>query len=201
MDNTDRIVTKKPVVVFKREKVSKKIKSGKPIGSIITSQLLPFDSTMRLQLRRRGYNTNALPLKSVIPLYYNEFVAGDKLTPISHFEFINNPAFKVLSSDNLNGELTDIHKDYFSQISDVVYNIIQQFKLSRDKKNAAIANGMNYMEVLSDEEVVQAKSADKVTNDLQQKLLGATSMTVDDMKNIFIIVIGLWLAYELIKAL
>lgn len=205
MDNSDKIITHKTNTVYKRQKAyshsGKYSTLEKPVGTIITSQLLPFAHTMRLQLRRRGYNTTGVPLKSVIPLYYNEFVAGGKLVPISHFEFINNPAFKVRPSDNLNGELTDIHKDFFAQISDVVYNIIQQFKLSRDKKRSATLNGMNYMEVLTDEEIVQAKAADKVTKDLQQKLLGNVGITVSDMKGILVIAITLWILYLFIDSL
>jgi hypothetical protein len=205
MDNTDKIATSKSMVVNRRQKSSQYqtsyISPEKPIGSIITSQLLPFANTMRLQLRRRGYNTDSLSLKDVIPLYYNEFVVEDKLQPVSHFEFINNPAFKVRPSDNLNGELTDVHKDFFGDISDVVYNIIQKFKLSRDKKRSASLNGMDYMEVLTIDEVVQAKATEKVTKDLQQKLLGNVGITVNDMKGIMLIAIALWVAYLFIDSL
>lgn len=198
MDNTEQIRFKEPIKYFTKENPRVREFKEKPIGKIISSQLLPFRNTMKLQLRRHGYDTTYMSFESVIPLYYNEFVAGEKLTPIDRNDFINNPTFKIRPSDNLNGEISGIHKDYFNQINDVVYNIIQTFKISRDKKHAA---GVNYMEVLTNDELIQAKTADKVQQELQLKLLGATSITVDDIKSILLMFLGFYLAYLLIDAL
>ena len=164
-----------------------------PVGKIIISPLLPFKRTMELQLKRRGYNTSNLSFKNIIPLYYNEFVTGSKLKEINRFEFSDNPVFRVKPSDNLNGQLSSVHVDYFQNVRDIVFNIIDKFKTSHDKKNYFEQQGVNYAEALTDDEIVQAKATDKILRELQLKEFGSNVVTVDNMKTILLIVIGIFL--------
>ena len=98
MELTDSVKINDLPVVAKR-KVNRS-DSEKTFGGSVTSELLPFRSTMNYQLSKRGYNTRNLSFKELIPLYFNEFVSNKEnknssYQPINCYEFRNNTSFKI----------------------------------------------------------------------------------------------------------
>ena len=103
-------------------KVKAKVRGEHSIGNVLTSPLIPFRRSMIVQLNRRGFNTSSLDWKTLVSLYYNEFVSNKENTknpyvPISSYEFKNNPAFRLRPSDSFNGEIIDYrNSEYFEDI-------------------------------------------------------------------------------------
>ena len=160
----------------------------KSVGTEITSELLPFKKTMIKQLNRRGYNTLGTPFKYIIPLYYNEILAETKdFGPINSFEFTNNPAFKLKDSDNYNGSLTTPESiNHFVALGQVVDDIINVFRTSKIKKENAIYNGDNPKQVLTDDELLEANTAQKIEKDLERKFMDSVSVKSGELKNFII---------------
>jgi len=191
----------------KPKKVKRVIARGKgehTVGAVITSQLLPFNKVMRKQLNNRGYDTRRVDFKNLIPLYYNEFVSNKEnknspLVPINSYEFRNNPSFKIKPSDDLNGDLISIHADHFSGVNDIVDSIINVFKSSKDKFNSAQDIGENPNQILTDEEITQAKAAKKVERLLEDKMMGEITLKTSDFITFLKWIIGFWLIWQLIK--
>ena len=197
-------VTTKPKRQVKKRVVIARGTGEHTIGAVITSQLLPFRSVMIKQLNRRGFNTRTLDFKTLIPLYYNEFVSNNenkssKFIPINAYEFRINPAFRIHPSDNFNGELSSIHADYFGQVSDITDTIINLFRISKLKKRSALLSGINPKQVLTDEELVQAKAAEIVEKKLEDKMLNNTPVRYAELKKIFYIGLSIWLLWYLLK--
>lgn len=193
---------------LKRQKRKKIIvakgKGEHTIGAVITSQLLPFNKIMRHQLNRNGYDTRKVNLKSLIPLYYNEFVSNKEnknnhFVPINSFEFRNNSLFKIHPSSNLNGEISSIHNNDWVDVNTVVNNIIGVFKVAKLKKRQAILNGMNPKEVLSTEELVQANAAEKIEKNLENKMLNEATVKTGQLKKYLLWGVGIFLIWYLLK--
>jgi len=199
MDNTDivSIASTTPGFIGNKQKsITSKYKS---IGSELTSELLPFKGVMLKQLKRRGYNTMQLPFKTVVALYFNEFVSNkndskNHYEPINCFEFTNNPIFKFSVNDKVNGDILNYkNRDYFVQVANVTDRIIDTFRNSKLKKQAAQLQGVNHLEALTDEENQQANAALKVEKDLETKLFYNKPITIKHL--FFTVVIIYFLMY------
>ena len=179
---------------LKPEKVNKVIVARgtgeHTIGNVMTSPLIPFRKSMILQLNRRGFNTDNLDFKTLVALYYNEFVSNKEnekspFVPISQYEFRNNPAFRLKPSDNFNGDLTYFkNSGYFEQVNDVVDRIINVFVSAKNKKAALTGAGYDHYQALTDEEELQARTAERVESHLESSALEAAPMTAGNFKNI-----------------
>ena len=188
MELTDSVKINDLPVVAKR-KVNRS-DSEKTFGGSVTSELLPFRSTMNYQLSKRGYNTRNLSFKELIPLYFNEFVSNKEnknssYQPINCYEFRNNTSFKIRPSDSFNGDINTFrNKNHFSQVNDVVDGIIRHFKTSQLKKRYAFENGLNPKHIMSDEELIQAQATDRITSHLENQILFDRPLKQGEIVNI-----------------
>jgi hypothetical protein len=164
------------------------------VGSELLETLLPFKPVMKKQLLRKGYNVKFLPFKTIVALYYNEFISAEgnpnsQYQPINLFDFENNPLFRFSVNDNLNGEITSFrNRTYIDQISETVHNIIETFKTARAKKNYLVLAGTNNFELaMNHVEVEQANATEKIEKDLQNKLTDNKPVTIKSFTNIIII--------------
>ncbi len=173
----------------------------KSVGSELTSELLPFKGCMLRQLQKRGYNIKNMPFKTVVPLYFNEFVTSDDtFQPIDIRQFENNPIFKFSKHDNLNGDVMSYkNRDYFLQVSGIVDNIIEKFKTSLIKKRIARSERVNHFDVMSSDEVEQANTAAKVERDLKNKFENSQPLTIKAFKTIVITALIFWLLLYLFE--
>lgn len=178
---------------------------NKTIGAVFASELFPFRKVMVLGLKKRGYNTDKLNFKTVIGMYHNEFCSNlyDKsnpYVPINVFEFCNNPAFKLKQNDSFNGNMDDIRNiELFDRVSGIVDRIVDIMRTAKLKKDVAVSSGVNPKTVLTDEEMLQAKAAEKVEKDLEAKALGTKPVNADMLKNILIIGLVMYLIIQLMK--
>ena len=174
MDLREENIRHKPVRLTVQRKPAKS-KINHTIGQEITAQLLPLKSSMRSQLAKRGFNVSHLETRSLIPLYYNEFISNkynkeSPFVPLNTYEFVNHMAFKVRPSDNLEGDVLDFKNlEQFNHLSSVVDNIVETFKLSAAKKRFAKLNGVNPRNVLTVEELDQANAVERVKKELKEK--------------------------------
>jgi hypothetical protein len=196
MDNTDikSIALTAPTIGKKQGSQTVKGKIKHTVGSEMTSELLPFRSVMKRQLQHRGYNTKVMPFNMVVPLYYNEFVSkqvnkNSYFEAVDCYDFYNNPVFKFSLHDNLNGEVASWkNRDYFLQVSDVTNRIIDTFRASKEKKHSLILSGSSNFDVdMTNDELVQAKVAERVEANLKDKLSGSQPVTMKTFKTILII--------------
>jgi hypothetical protein len=186
----------------KKKRVLARGKGEKTVGKVIVSQLEPFRSHMEKSLRRRGYNVFGVPFKEMIPLYYNEFVSHPEspFTPISNYEFRNNPVWNIRPSSNLNGDINDHrNRDYFVQVGSIVDNIISVFSDAKAKKQAAINQGVPVREALTSEEIGQAKAAEKVERKLENQIFDNQPVKWKTIKKLFILGIVIFGIYHLLK--
>lgn len=185
--------------------VTRSLKNDRTIGAVFASQLFPFRKVMVLGLKKRGFNTDKLNFKTVIGLYHNEFCSNmydrtNPYTPINVFEFCNNPAFKLKQNDSFNGDMDDIRNiELFDRVNGIVDRVVDIFRSSKLKKEAAVSSGVNPKSVLTDEELIQAKAAEKVEKDLEAKALGAKPVNVDTIKNLILIGLVMFLIIQIFK--
>jgi hypothetical protein len=173
----------------------------KSIGSLIISDLLPFKQIMKKQLKRRGFYVDGMDFKTLVSLYYNEFASNqynkqNNLIPINQFDFINNVAFKIKPSDKINGNINHRNINNFESINDVVNGIIGIFKRSKEKM---ISSGSNFDTELTDEEIQQAKAANKIEKNLENKIIDNQSIKIKDVKSILFIGLVLYVLYTIFK--
>jgi hypothetical protein len=196
MDNTDI-----SVIAPKSEKMVKgglSMQPEKSVGTLIISDLLPFKQIMKKQLKARGFFVDNMNFKNLVALYYNEFASNqyDKkntLVPINHYEFINNIAFKIKPSDRINGQIDHRNISNFESINDVVNGIIGIFKRSKEKY---LAYGNNFADDMTVEEIQQAKAANKIEQNLENKIIDNQTIKIRHLKSLFtLIIIGLVIYY------
>ena len=172
------------------------------IGTVLISPLLPFKKSMITQLQRRGFNTDRMDFKSIVPLYYNEFVSNkenkrSQLVPINSYEFRNNVAFRLRPSDSF--EVDHNNRKNFTDIEDVVKNIIGQFKIAKMKKKKAISDSFEPSSYLADEELIQANHAEAVETELEYKALNTKKLTWGDLKGLLITAFVVWLIFYIFE--
>jgi len=172
------------------------------IGTILISPLLPFRKVMVKQLRQRGFNTDQMNFKSLVALYYNEFVSNKEnkkssFEPINCYDFRNNVAFKLRPSDSF--EVDEKNRGNFTSIEDVTNNIIGQFKLAKSKKKVAMFDSYEPSSVLADEELFMANHAEQVETGLEYKALNTKVFRWGDLKGILLTVFIVWLLFYLIE--
>jgi hypothetical protein len=171
----------------------------------MTAQLLPFKSTMKKQLKRRGYNVDFMPFKLLVPLYYNELVSNknnsnNNFVPVNCFEFAENPAFKIKNSDNINGEvLSHRSVQLFNNVASVTDEIINVFRKAKIKKQLLGMGNFDVNQQMTADELMQAKTAIKVEKDLENELLGNKPITIKNLKTIFIIGSVIYLLWYMSK--
>jgi hypothetical protein len=175
------------------------------MGEIITDQLRPFSFVMRKQLARKGYNVKGVPFRNVVPLYYNELVSNKNIEknsydPINAYDFANHTAFYIKPRDTVNGDLKDMRVlGYFDELQKVVDNTIDTFRVSRAKYNVSHFEGLDPYNVMTPDEVTQAKAAIKVQKDLEYKAIMNEPIRMATLKNILKVVIVVLILYYLLK--
>lgn len=174
-------------------------------GSQMTLELLPFNNVMAFQLKRRGFNTKNLSRTELIALYYNEFVSNKDnnasvYKPINSYDFRNNASFKIRPSDSFNGDLeSHVNRTHFAEVSSVVDRIVKHFKTSQLKKRYAFEQGLNLHEALTNDEIIQARETDKISNSLESQILLGEPVNQGQLINILFwgfIALFLWYALE-----
>ena len=175
------------------------------MGAVITSKLTPFAPAMRKELARRGFSTGGLDFKNLMALYYNEIVSdknisSNGLKPINAYEFTNNFVFRVTPSDNLNGDLTDIHNQLaFENVNTVTSDIINSFRIAMAKKRAAVSQGLNPSHVLTDTELLQARAGERVQNSLEQEVTDNKPVTFGQLRGLIIWILVIVLIFQFVK--
>jgi hypothetical protein len=204
MYNTESIAATEPLR-RRSAVINNNTHSEKSVGYEMTAQLFPFKATMKKQLRRRGLNVDFIPFKLLVPLYYNELVSNknnssNNLVPINCFEFANNPAFKVSLNDEINGDLLS-HRNvqYFNQVASITDEIINNFKKSKLKKESLGLGSFDVSKAMTDDELMQAKTAIKVEKNLESALIGNKPITIKTIKNLFVIGIIIYLLWYMSK--
>jgi hypothetical protein len=174
-------------------------------GSQMTLELLPFNNVMSFQLKRRGFNTKNLSRTELIALYYNEFVSNkdNNASPykvINSYDFRNNASFKLRPSDSFNGNLESyVNRTHFAEVSGVVDRIVKHFKTSQLKKRYAFEQGLNLREALTNDELVQARATDKISNSLESQILLGEPVNQGQLINILFwgfLILALWYILE-----
>ena len=196
MDNTDiqkRIATPQKY----RPKVVMADGRGKLIGCVITAKLLPLRHAMLIGLHRLGYNTKDLKFKTIIILYYNEFV-NNKTYSVRQFN--NNLAFKIRENDDLTADVTSARiKGEIGIISEVVNAIIDVFKSAKLSYESLYSQGLNPKHFLSDEQFLQARAAIYIENKLASKSNYDHFVKKSDLRDIMIQIISTIAAFYILK--
>lgn len=176
------------------------------MGDVITSELQPLRKSMTQQLQRRGFNTQRMNFREIIATYYNEFVSNknnpqSQFVPISAYEFRNHFAFRLSTRDSYNGsKIAELHnRARFDSVGGVVDNIVSIFRYAKLKKRAAVLEGIPPSDIMTDEEIIQANTAEKVERDLEAKLMNEKSLKIGTVKNFVIIALVLILIWYVAK--
>jgi hypothetical protein len=200
MYNTESIAATKS---FREKRVvrNRNVQSNKSVGYEMTAQLLPFKSTMKRQLKRRGYNVDFMPFNLIVPLYYNELISNknnsnSNFVPINCFEYAENPAFKIKLNDEVNGDLlTHRNVQYFNHVASITDEIINAFRIAKLKKEALGLGNFETSAAMTKDEQIQANTAIKVEKDLESKLIGERPFTIKNIKTLLIIVAVFYLLW------
>jgi hypothetical protein len=195
MDNTEE--KRRIVLVRKRKIIVAKPQHTPSIGCTILKELLPLRQAMIIGLRSRGINTQGLNFKTVVVLYYNEF--SGRYINIS--EFINNFSFRISSVDiTLADKNSARNLTAISQVKSVVEVIINIFKTAKDRYDTLLLQGFSPRELMTDEEISQARHAIKVEKELLSNSKKDHFVKASELNHylIFAIVAGL-LFYFLFK--
>ena len=203
--NGNVTIERKLQPIRKRKVVLAQGKGEHTIGNVVLSQLIPFRGHMLSQLRTRGYNVGAMPWRTVVVTYYNEFVSNklnsaSPFTPINTYEFCNNTAFKVSPKDSLTGDMRDFRNaEGMGQLGNVVDNIVNTYKFALGKKQRAIVAGEDPKYSLSDVELSQARAAERVQRRLENKLKDNYAVRQGTVRKLVIWALVIWVAYILLK--
>jgi len=204
MYNTESIAAVKPFME-RRAVNNNTAQIRKSIGYEMTAQLLPFKSTMKKQLRRRGIDVMHIPFKLLVPLYYNELVSNknnssNNFVPINCFEFAENPAFKISLNNEVNGDLLS-HRNvqYFNHVASITDEIINVFRKAKLKKQALGIGNFDTQNAMTADEMMQAKTAIRVEKNLENELIGATPITIKTIKKLFVIGLIVYLLWYMTK--
>ena len=204
MYNTESVVAQKS---FWEKRVVKNnyAHSDKSVGYDLTAQLLPFKSTMKKQLKRRGYNVDFMPFKLLVPLYYNELVSNknnseSNFVPINCFEFAENPAFKIMNSDNINGDvLNHRNMQLFNHVASVTDEIINVFRKAKIKKQMFGMGNFDVNQQMTKDELIQANAATKVEKNLEDELIGSKPITIKTIKKLLVVGLVIYLLWYMSK--
>lgn len=177
--------------------------SDKSVGYELTAQLLPFKSTMKRQLKRRGYNVDFMPFNLIVPLYYNELVSkqnnsASNFEPVNCFEFAENPAFKI--SENASGkDLSFRNLNQFNIVANITDEIINVFRIAKLKKQSLGLGNFDTADAMTTDEKMQAAAAIKVEKDLENELIGTKPITFATIKKLFVIGLVIYLLWYMSK--
>ena len=179
--------------------------SEKSVGYEMTAQLLPFKATMKKQLKRRGYNVDFMPFNLLVPLYYNELVSNknnssSNFVPINCFEFAENPAFKIVNSDNINGDaLSHRNMQLFNQVASVTDEIINVFRKAKIKRELLGFGNFEVSQQMTKDELIQAKTATIVEKNLENELIGGKPITIKNIKTLLVVGLVIYLLWYMSK--
>jgi len=179
-----------------RSSLNKPHNKKRSVGDVVTSQLRPFRKAMTSNLKRRGFYTSHLELRTVIPLYYNEILNAQPNSPyqlVNVHDFINSPAFKTSASDHFDFRVNE----KITEVTDVVNDIIENFKLSLAKKKVLTSQGIEPKSVMNDIEYYQAKATEKVIHNLETKQIDEATVKVSGLHDFILIVFSLMILYYL----
>lgn len=141
-------------------------KKPQSAGCLILDKIYPFRFAMITALQRRGIYVQGMQFKTLVATFYNEF-SGKKTDLVS---FINNPAFKIGLEDELTVDLSSVrNQTSMIEVSLIVDSIVNIFKTAKQKYQVALDYGYEPDKILSDEDLIFAKAARIVENDLLRK--------------------------------
>ena len=195
MDDTDvinHVVSKPKIVIIAGEKVTQSVGNG------LISKLKPFTFAIKKGLQQRGINVTGLNFKTLVILYYNEYSGKE----INVSEFINNVCFKLKPDDLPTGDINSArNKMSYGTIEDIVNTVVHIFKTSKDKFDTLMMQGFDAYNLMTDEQIIQAKAATIVENNLFRKFKGDHFIKEGDffryVKYILILVLFVYIVNEI----
>lgn len=204
MYNTESIAAPK---IFRERRVvnNNYAHSEKSVGYEMTAQLLPFKGAMKKQLKRRGFNVDFMPFNLLVPLYYNELVSNknnssSNFVPINCFEFAENPAFKIVNSDNINGDvLSHNNMQLFNHVASVTDEIINVFRKAKVKRELLGMGNFDLSQQMTKDEIIQANAAKRVEKNLEEQLIGGKPITIKNIKTLIVIGLVIYLLWYMSK--
>jgi hypothetical protein len=168
------------------------------IGDLITARLKPLRFAIVTGLNRFGVNTSGVSFPVLIALYYNHF--SGKQIDVS--EFSNHVAFKISVKDETAGSLTDPkNRTQFMQVNDIVTEIIELFRKSKEKYLSAEKFGNKPEQVLKSEDLIRAKAVFIVEKKLRRELRADHFVKQSDIIQILKIALIAFVAYHILKSL
>lgn len=173
--------------------------AGHTVGDVLTAKALPFRFAMRTLLNQRGYNTNKLKFKSLLIKFYNEFSSKKY---IDESNFVNNVVFKLRPTDNPSGDINDArNRTAFFEVTQITNDVINIFKIARDKYMIAANNGLQPEQLLKDEELTMAKATFKVERSLLSENKKDHYVSSGELHKTLYFIGGFLLIYWLISTL
>ena len=183
---------------YKRVVIARGSGDTATIGDIITARLRPLRFAMVTGLRRFGINTTGVSWPVLVALYYNTF--SGKRVDVS--EFSNHVAFKLKTKDEATADLTDPkNRTQFAEINDIVTEIIELFRQSKEKYLTAEKFDNNPEQVLKSEDVCRAKAVFIVERKLRRELRADHFLKQSDMVTVIKYAIIGFILYYILKTL
>ena len=168
------------------------------IGDLLTARLKPLRFAMVTGLQRFGVNTSGVSFPVLIALYYNTF--SGKRIDVS--EFSNHVAFKIGVKDETAADLTDPkNRSQFMIVNDVVNDIINLFRQSKELYLSAENRGEIPCKVLKAEDITRAKAVFIVEKKLRRELQSDNFVRQSDVFKVLKFALIFFVAYYILKSL
>jgi len=162
-----RIARRQRTVVARGYRSSSYDGEGHTVGDVLMAKATPFRFAMTTLLRRAGYATDGMPFKTVLIKFYNLFSGHPQE---DETVFINNVVFKLKTNDDPTGDVDSArNQNSFVVVANIVNEVINIFKRSRDKYDTCIANGLVPEQLLTDAEVTEACATRMVERSLMRE--------------------------------
>lgn len=183
---------------YKRVTIARGSGDTVTVGDIITACLRPLRFAMVTGLNRFGVNTKGVSWPVLIALYYNAF--SGKRIDVS--EFSNHIAFKLKTTDEATADLTEPkNRTQFAEINDIVNEIIELFRQSKEKYLTAKRFGSNPEQVLKSEDICRAKATFLVERKLRRELRADHFLKQSDVVTVIKYAIIGFILYYILKNL
>jgi len=190
----------------KSKKSTDSMKQYKSVGDAAIAFTDPLVGAMKIGLKSKGYNTDAMTKPAIIEKFHNEFVSK-KADPSSSYDEIPSGAFEnhYLFKADYNSFDADsvVGQSDMQGIINVGKGIAAKFKQWRNRKKAAKATGQDPKQVMSKTDLLLAAEGDKVVKKLEQEQENQQPQTVGEanktVKYAIYAVVAIALIYLLVK--
>jgi len=202
----ESVIRTKPKPVKKKKTVLARGKRNDgfySVGDVLLSRLRPLKRAMILGLQQKGINTVGLNFKTLTVTYYNLYCVNPlNKKPFDVSAFINLPAFKISPESETTGDPNDArNKAFFMDIVEVADSVILIFRAARERYDNLIQEGFDPKEMLTDEELLQAKAAIIVENDLLRRFRSDNFLKIEDYQDSLFWIAGFALLIFVIQSI